>query len=202
MSSLTYARWSSSVSNILADLEGVHNDLFTTRFFVLRLEEAFLNSSHDYILLDALATAVLTRYARSFTTGVRQRLDASKNAALSAPERALHERLLAIRDKHIAHPVNCFETHAIYVGCCPDEPTATRVTAVSTGTRTSIGLTVEDVIGLKTLCFRWLDHVGDLMRKEEASLLACAQQLTAAELLALPYGPVEPHDDPTKVRRR
>jgi len=188
MSSLTYARWNPPVSSDLADLEGAWHDLFSARDFIARLEEGLLASSRDYTLLDALATAALTRYARSFTTGVRGRLDASKNAALCATEQTLHERLLAIRDKHIAHPVNCFETHAIYVGFCLDEASTARATVVSTGTRTSIGVTVEDIAGLKTLCQKWLNHVGELMRIEEARLLAYARQLTPSELLALPHG--------------
>jgi hypothetical protein len=34
---------------------------------------------------------------------------------LTGNEHALHQRLIAIRNKHIARPVNCFETHSIQV---------------------------------------------------------------------------------------
>lgn len=202
MCSLTYGRWNPPVSSHLADLEGVWNDLFSARDFILRLEAQLPASSRDYTLLDALTTAALTRYARSFTTGVRQRLDASKSEVLDSSELALHKQLLAVRDKHVAHPVNCFETHAIYVGFCPDDPSSAHATVVSTGTRTSIGVSLEDIVGLKVICEKWLNHVRELKVVEETNLLAYAQQLTPSQLLALPRGPVEPHDDPTRVRPR
>jgi len=200
VSTLVYARWNPPEGSNLADLEGVWNDLFSARDFSLRLGTAFLNSPKDYTILDALATAALTRYARSFTTGVRKHLKEYIDDALNVDEREMHKRFMAIRDKHIAHPVNSFETHAVNVGFCPDDALNARATVVSTGTRTSIGLTFGEAMAIRALCETWLVYVRDLMKKEEERLLIHAQQLTASELLALPRGPVEPQDDPEKRR--
>lgn len=200
MSTLVCARWNPPVSSTLADLEGVWNDLFSARDFSVRLGAAFLVSPYDYTLLDALSTAALTRYARSFTTGVRERLKVHVEDALNVDEKEMHERFMAIRNKHVAHPVNLFETHAINVGFCEEDPPNARATVVSTGTRTSIGLTLGEAMAIKALCETWPAYVRVLMKKEEERLLTYAQQLTASELLALPRGPVEPQDDPEKRR--
>lgn len=202
MSSLTYGRWSPPVHSDLADLEGAWNDLFSAREFFSRLEAAFEHRPHDYTSLDILVTAALARYARSFTTGVRKRLNASSIETLDVAEKMLHERLLAIRDKHVAHPVNAFESHAVYVGFCPEDLLNARATVVSTGTRTSIGLTMKEATASRALCETWLEHVRKLMQAEESRLLEHAQQLTARQLLALPRGPIRPHHDPERRRPR
>lgn len=197
----TYVRWEPPIPTKLADLEGCWNDLFSVYQFIERIEHEVTISKSDNLILDALATAAFVRYARSFTTGVRARPDAKQKYLLDAHELALHERLLAIRSKHIAHPVNCFETHAIYIGVSPDDDTDNaRASIVSTGTSFGVGLPPEELSAFKLLCENWLQHVRDLMDQEQRKLLPLAQQLTATQLWALPRGPVELDPNPKKSR--
>lgn len=199
----TYVRWEPPTPTNLADLEGAWNDLFSAFQFIKQIEElgCAKQDMAIYTMLDALTTAALIRYARSFTTGVRERLVVSQNQLLDVAEEALHERFLTIRNKHVAHPVNCFETHAVYIGVSPDDDLFNaKASAVSTGTRSDVGLSPEDLSSLKSLCEKWLEHVRSLMQHEESKLLELAQQLTAEQLLALPRGPIEPDMNPAKVR--
>jgi hypothetical protein len=202
----TYVRWEPPGPTNLADLEGAWNDLFSALQFIERIEEELGKSKKDvafFTMLDALTTAALVRYARSFTTGVRERLVVSQNSSLDATEVGHHERFLTIRNKHVAHPVNRFETHAVYVGVSPDDdPVNAKATVVSTGTRSGVGLSPEDLSALKSLCHKWLEYVRELKQQEENKLLIVAQQLTAEQLFALPRGPIEPDVNPEKVRSR
>ena len=105
VATLVYARWNPPEGSNLADLEGVWNDLFSARDFSVRLGAAFLVSPYDYTLLDALSTAALTRYARSFTTGVRERLKVHVEDALNVDEKEMHERFMAIDRTPFSVPV-------------------------------------------------------------------------------------------------
>src|SRR5688572_29900514 len=85
----------------LADLTGIEADLSSSAEFARSL--LGLHAVGRYDLTDALTTAILVRYARAFTTGARLRLGEDDLRLLSDDQRALHERICAIRNKHAAH---------------------------------------------------------------------------------------------------
>ena len=67
-------------------------------------------------------------YARYHSRGARQKLSADLLDALSPAAKTTHERLLAVRDKHIAHSVNSMETNlAMYELSDPASGTKTIV---------------------------------------------------------------------------
>ena len=200
MNTLIYARWEPPVPTGLPELEGHIADVDSAIDFAARLDDAFAADSTDYTLLDALCTALIVRYSRLFTQGLRAPLQIESVAGLTDEHRAVHERVLAIRNKHVAHAVNRFETQSIYVGFDPDEQDKARVTAVSSGTRTQIALTPHEVRLLSRLCTICYEHLLGLQAVECQRLMALAQALSAAELQALPRGPVEPDLNPRKVR--
>ena len=60
-------------------------------------------------------TAAVVNYARYHSRGARQRLSKDLLDSLTPAATATHERLIAVRDKHMAHSVNSMETNlAIY----------------------------------------------------------------------------------------
>ena len=108
----------------LADLAGAKYDLETAIGFCSKLEAVELRSPDALVLIDALSTAITVRYARCFTTGVRSKLDADVVNALPSNLRPLHEFLLLIRDKYVAHSVNALEENhvTVHVRDSPDSP--------------------------------------------------------------------------------
>jgi hypothetical protein len=108
----------------LADLFGAAYDLETALEFCRRLETALGSSPIDTPLLDALTSAFVVRYARCFASGVRQRLPQRLIEDLPPDTRRLHDDLVALRDKHIAHSVNPFEENfvTVHVREAPDTP--------------------------------------------------------------------------------
>ncbi len=198
-STLEYRRWEPTIPTRLPDIEGLRNDMWAARDLAQRLTSALESGASDYTLLEAWETAAIVRYCRSFTTGKRERLKPQDNPSLLAEDIALHERLCLIRDKHIAHPVNQFETHSVYVGfCATSEPP--RVTAISSGTMSGLTLSLPVVSALSELCTKWIVWLQQEAERESASLLVLAQRLSGEELLALPRGPVELTPNPKKVR--
>lgn len=200
MSTLTYARWMPPVATTLLELEGCIADFWSAIDFAARLDAAMVSKPIDYVLLDAFSTALIVRYSRSFKQGKRARLEVTPDLRLTDEERRIHERVLAIRDKHTSHPVNRFETQAVYVGFDPSAGDQANVTAVSSGTRTQIPLTVEEVRIVSSLCRKWYAKHRDEQVAECQRLLALAQLLSAGELSRLPVGPVEPNLNPLKER--
>lgn len=200
MSEAFYSRWNPPGTTALPELEGCLNDMWAARDFCFRLEAVANSSNQDYILMDALETAALVRYCRCFTTGKRLRLGVNCGPPLTDQEVLLHERVSAVRDKHIAHPVNRLETQSVYVCVQVDPEAQARATAVSSGTRTGLSISASDAAALAVLCAKWLTWLRDAMNAECSRLLPLAQALSAEQLLALPRGPVEPHANPLQVR--
>jgi hypothetical protein len=90
-------------------LHGIQYDLMSAVMIADYLRE---NADADLpaVVRDGLPTAMVIRYGRAFTGGVR---DSSHTkdavAALTDDQRAVHESVMAIRDKHMAHSVNAQE---------------------------------------------------------------------------------------------
>jgi hypothetical protein len=201
MSEVTNLRWVPPEKTSLPDLFGISTDLHSVRNFVLWLEDHYMKNSHDHVAMDAFVSAAVVRYARSFKGGCRVGLKVSELTSLSEQEIDFHQRVIDIRDKHIAHPVNAFEVNEVFVWCRPDDPEA-KVTSVSPGASTSVGLSGSEMVALRELCEKWLEHVNCLMSIEVEKLMVHAKKLTPDELLALPSGPSELGVDPKKPRSR
>ena len=199
MSSAEYFRWTPAPPTTLADIEGLRRDIWDARDFFGRLKDSA--GSADYLTLDALASAAVIRYCRAFGSGSRTlRLNIDNLPDVSAEERATHEYIRDVRDKHVAHAVNAMETNDIYVCVALDSDGNPMVTAVSSGTATGIPLVAEVYERAHTLCGRWLGYLHETSLEESARLLPIARQLSREELSVLPRGPIEPSEDPKKRR--
>ena len=93
----------------LADLTGISHDFESAKQFATQLKDMFEREPPDYSSVEPMTTAILVRYSRPFTTGVRRRIKETELETLSIEQRAAHDRFRLWRDKHIAHSVNAFE---------------------------------------------------------------------------------------------
>jgi hypothetical protein len=99
-------------------------------------------------LSKALIFSGVVAYARPFKTGVREvKLDPETFSALAAFNIELHQFLIAVRDKHVAHSVNEFES-------C--EAVAAVIGTPQAGWRdgSGVGVAITQVIGLSLAIVR------------------------------------------------
>lgn len=98
-----------NLASEFADLHMVANDL---SFALECLKEANKIGPPDSanLLSKALIFSAVVAYARPFKTGVRElKLDINYFSSIPTFKADVHEYLIAMRDKHIAHSVNEFE---------------------------------------------------------------------------------------------
>ena len=146
----------------------------------------------DFDEWDAFTAAACIRYARCFKTGVRIALDPLDVASAKPDYVELHEFVIALRDKHIAHSVNAFEDNVVMVTIRDDFQSALQVDTVSARHTRRSGLAMRDPARLKDLSQWWYDHLEVLIRAERTRLLEIARRTPIADLRAAGEVPPEP----------
>ena len=85
------------------------------------LDALIAADSRDFTLIQALWTAAVVAYARSFTSGRVRALDEADRVRLVGNAEPLHDELMRRRNKHIAHQVDAdLENVTVAVGVRPD----------------------------------------------------------------------------------
>jgi len=109
----------SPAAALVAEMHGVVFDLqaaaFTCHLFLD--EKAPLAPA----LFEPVATAAVIRYARCFSSGVRPKMPAEIIGTLDESQRALHQYILDLRNKFLAHSVNPYERNYA-TAMVPEEP--------------------------------------------------------------------------------
>jgi hypothetical protein len=196
-----YRKWNPPCETRLPDIHGWLQDIHSTREFLERLDHVLSAEVDDPIVLDALSTAALVRYSRCFTTGSRERLQLGQLDSASEAEIALHDRLRAIRDWHVAHPINLQEVHAFYVIVDADQNATTGALGFSSFSSGDLALRPDEVEAAIRLCDRWIKCLTEEFVNEQMKLLPLANRLSRDELLNLPAD--EPQPNPNlRARRR
>ena len=164
-----------------ADFTGVEADLKIVIEFCDRLVSIFEGPKIDGLLMEALSTAAVIRYARCFASGVRTRLSDEVLVRLTPEERLLHDSVYALRQRHYAHSVNTFEENRL-VAWVSDDPDDAQVrsVAVQHGRISSLGLPTAR--GLADLTRRILAVVQETLAQEGEKVLLLARKLPYEEL--------------------
>ena len=191
---LRSVRWDTKLVHRLEQLEGACSDLSDAANFLDRMKLA-----DDYITLDALATAAVVRYARCFKSGVRNSLHSLIGWPENMSSRELHDRVLAIRDRHVSHAVNEFETNSAMLWIRDDE--SGHITSVSTATRTAIAISYAEALELTALCGAWHSAARDAIWLEQNELIKSARELPVDVVLRMPSGSKETSPDPLRRRQ-
>jgi len=199
----TIKRWPTSEETPLPELFGISEDLMSAWLLFQNVEVVSGSISirlNQYEVHDALVSAAIIKYLRSFGTGVRLKLAIEDVVGISATLLALHNRLKAFIDRHIWNAVSGFETASVFVSVHDDGTDHAHIRGVSSGGRSSLMLSSVEIVRAVELCSVVMEHVRRLMADESSRLLAIAQRLTVAEINALPIGPVEPNPNPMSRR--
>ena len=168
----------------LADLAGIQHDLESARSLAQRLQELHESEHIDIALIDALTTAILVRYSRPFSTGVRLKLGEKTLAVLDRKQRKKHDRLRAFRDKHIAHSVNAFEDNQPVARYWVERVHEEGIVSIEVNSRRVVGLSsanLEDVIDLTTAM---LSYVESRVREEKARVLEIVRQMPTEDVIS------------------
>jgi hypothetical protein len=108
----------------LSDLFGVHFDLLWCRDYCDKYLEAYANieqRSSESRHLECFSVYIFVKYGRCFKGGIRSTSIEQFLATLAPEDRELHQLVINIRDKYIAHSVNDLESHKVRVWLNPEE---------------------------------------------------------------------------------
>ena len=186
MANVAFVQLDLDEARLLADLNGVAFDLESTYAFS-QLLKAQLESQHpNFGMIDALTTAVLVRYARSFVSGVRGKLDKSHLSRLTAEQRELHDRFIEWRSKHVAHSVNPFEQNQAVAHFASDRVREEGIRSVSVQQNRLVSFSDHELASLQDLVRSLQGIVSEQITSEQARLLMVVRSLPVEQVLAGP----------------
>lgn len=173
----------------LADYTGIEFDLRTAQEFSRMLLDERNKAQPNWDLSDPLTTAILVRYARAFTTGVRLRLREDALAELSVAQRERHEFFYALRDKHIAHSVNAFEESQPTARYWVERVHEEGIEQIGCQHHRIVGMSVPDLEAMIDLTTVLRQYVKRKIEDERAKLLKIVRNKPIDEILSVGAAP-------------
>ncbi|GAB4514308.1 MAG: hypothetical protein Tsb0026_19580 [Sulfuricaulis sp.] len=170
----------------LASLGGIEQDLRGVITYCNLLVERSEITKLNFVEWEALSSAAVIRYARCFSSGVRDYLPHDLLDSADPELQQAHKFFMDLRSKHIAHSVNPFEENDVTIQIAAHFQSSEEICHINTahGRRAGLSFGAPDL--LKRLA-EWLLHrVKEEMKVEQAALLQIARRRSLAELKA--YG--------------
>ncbi|MBW7835665.1 MAG: hypothetical protein H3C28_03410 [Sphingomonadales bacterium] len=167
----------------LADYTGIARDLqsaiqYAKLLLAYRQDKEERNSE----LIEPLCIATLVRYCRPFSSGVRSKLDIQHLSNLTDEQITLHEYLRTIRDKHIAHSVNCYELNQTMLQYCVERLDAEGYTHVVVDEERIICLSVSEITGLIEIAEIIIKSVTAFITEEKKRILQIVKNMPISEV--------------------
>lgn len=198
-----------SLAGIRSDLEQViaYCDRMINRYADPELKQTPFDivgftTPFDFVDWEALSTAASISYARCFASGVRQSLDSNLLNTADIEFKALHDFVVNLRNKHIAHSVNPLEENLVTVHIDDRFQSAQEIETVASSHTSVAGLSTEVPAQLKRLAQWWLDKVDEEMAVERAKLLQIARNTPLSDLKAHGIPQPRPTSQIGDVRKR
>lgn len=157
----------------LADLYGVANDLRACRDYCekyLQTVATILQPTDDGKHLECFSVYIFVKYGRCFKGGVRWDTEKQILKTLSPEDSDLHQLIIAIRDKYIAHSVNDFESHKVRV-CLNPKERGRKINNVNIESDYLVGPEPRLFERLKCLIDKLLAWIDTEMKREEERLI-------------------------------
>ena len=172
----------------LANLASIFQDLGLVIGCCDRLLDLLKSPDRDPILVEALWSAALVAYVRCFGSGKRVGLDAElvEQVGLEGEVKAWHEYLRGMRDKHIAHSVNPFETVLVGAVLTPPENDDRKVEGIAALSSKYITAAEEGVHQLRLLAIALQRNVDESCRAQREKVWAEAKELDITKLYEYP----------------
>jgi hypothetical protein len=164
---------------VLADLYEIRDDLFTTGHLCEKMRDA--RSLDESLVMDALFSAAVVKYARCFSDGVRRRLTERDIAILGSRELTEHRYFLALRHRLIAHAVSGLQETYVTVMARDKDGQIPPIEGLGWAGR-KIAFTKEMANRLQALIRKVVASVAAMIASEETILLAHIQSLPLEEV--------------------
>jgi len=169
-------------ARMLADLGAIAQDLGAVMETCSRLKELLKDNSQDHLLVEALWTTALIKYARCFTDSKRFGLSESLFQGLQGDPVGAHRLYINLRNKHVAHSVNPFEQMEVGAVLAPLETNERKVIGVATLAMRHICSDLEGVHQLGCLSKVVLQKVCALAKECEGKVLDQIKQMPLEDL--------------------
>jgi hypothetical protein len=168
----------------LIDLTSIFQDLGFVVACCDRLLDPLESSDRDNVLAQALWSAALVAYVRCFGSGKRVGLDASflEQVGLEGEVQAWHRYLRNMRDKHIAHSVNPFETILVGAVLTPSGKRDRKVEGIAVLALKHLTAADQGVYQLRQLAKALKRKVDERCQAQRGKVQADAEALDIREL--------------------
>jgi hypothetical protein len=171
-------------ARLLADLNGTRLDLKSVLSLAKYLQDRFSAGDLGLEIVDAFSTAILVRYSRPFMKGVREQLGENILQDLTEPQRKLHEKFIAWRNKHIAHSVNPFEDNRVVAYFNEETVLTEGIQSISVQQNGLLGLGAQDLAEIQEVTTALLGLLNTRIESETAKLLEIVRRMRIDEVLA------------------
>ncbi|MBA2526508.1 MAG: hypothetical protein H0V18_12125 [Pyrinomonadaceae bacterium] len=152
---------------------------------------------------EGLSTAACISYARCFPPGIRGSLDPDLLSTADTELQTLHEFVLDLRNKHIAHSVNSFEENVVTVHIGEHFQSSQEIETVTAYHTRVAGLSIGQPAQLTRLAQWWVARTDEEMTVQRAKLLQIARGTPLSELKAQGRpGPTPAHSQGDVGKRR
>jgi hypothetical protein len=171
-------------ARLLADLNGAKLDLESVLSLSTYLQRRLSADDFSLETVDAFSTAILVRYSRPFMKGVRERLGENILQDLIEPQRKLHEKFIAWRNKHIAHSVNPFEDNRVVAYFNEEAVLTEGIQSISVQQNGLLGLGSQDLAEIQEVTKALLALVNFRMESEKSRILKIVRKMPVEDVLA------------------
>ncbi|HBE90403.1 MAG TPA: hypothetical protein DDW41_04315 [Candidatus Andersenbacteria bacterium] len=191
-------------AELLADLEGIRQDLMGAIENCDLIIKNMKTGSSDFKFLEAVSSSAVVRYARSFNTGVRATIPKYLLDDMSDEQRRDHSYFINLRDKHIAHSVNVYEENEVVAYLTPEERGQRGVQSISVQHKRVLSIGDGSAMCLKALCSYLLQRIENLIITEKEKLMAVLNAIPVDELYAMKARSPRPssEQDVSRPRRK
>lgn len=166
----------------LASLSGIQEDLLGVISYCDLLTDNSYAENFNTLEWEAVSSAAVVRYARSFARGARQHLSRNLLQSAGAQRQQLHDFVILVRHKHFAHSVNDFEENDVTLQIGDHFESAEEIEHVNTYHGRSLGLPVGMPSDLKDLAGWLLARIEEEIASEKQRILEIARRRSLKEL--------------------
>ena len=183
-----YVDFSVKEAQHLADLASIEVDLKTAEdicdLFDKSRQQWEPGELEAFVLFEALCTAAIVRYGRSFSDGVREKIPLELIKQLPREHQEAHSFFWNLRNKWVAHSVNAFEFTQVVAHLTPEERGPKSVSSISVRPNRIAFLGVQDMLRLKKLASTVRRRITRLIKNEEQKVLSHARSLPPNQFYA------------------
>ena len=159
----------------LEDLSGIARDFRTVLKACELLTENSPPNTENFDAVELYTDAILIKYARPFSTGVRERIGKALLRKLTPEQLGWHKEFMDWRNKHTAHSVNPFE-HNQAVGYYIEGKEQEGFNQVAVQNRNVIGMGGVGVKNISELSQIFLDFIDETIEEQKDIILKIANQ--------------------------